>query len=102
MESKANIQCNKLMHLEDNMVMYGVYDTETLEKLVNTVHTMQNTTTPNERLFTGDFSSAFTGYINKRGVWHYAVNTLLYLRTLREKYVKMYEFIMQLCIYAKP
>ena len=35
-------------------------------------------------------------------IQHYAVNTLLYLRTLREKYVKMYEeFIMQLCIYAK-
>ena len=31
MENKANIQHNKLMHLEDSMVMYGVYNTETLE-----------------------------------------------------------------------
>ena len=63
---------------------------------------MHNKTTPNERLFTGDFSGAFTWYVNQRGVQHYAVNTLLYLRTLKEKYVKMYEeFIMQLHIYAK-
>ena len=32
MEDKANIQHNRLMHLEDPMVMYGVY--KTLEKLV--------------------------------------------------------------------
>ena len=32
METKAIIQCNKLMHLEDSMIMYGVYNAETLEK----------------------------------------------------------------------
>ena len=77
------------MHLEDTMVMYGIYNTETLEQLVNTVYIMHNNTNPNERLFTEDFSSAFTWYVNQRGVQHYAVNTLLYLRTLREKCVKM-------------
>ena len=90
------------MHLEDTMVKYGVYNAETLEKLINTVHIMHNNTTPNEKLFAGDFSSACTWYINQRGVQNYAVNTLLYLRTLREKYVKMYEeFRMQLYIYTK-
>ena len=84
METKANIQHNKLMHLEDTMAIYGVYNTETLEKLVNTVHIMHNNTTLNEKLITGDFFSAFVWYINQRGVQHYAVNTLLYLRTLRE------------------
>ena len=35
-------------------------------------------------------------------VHHYVINSLLYLRTLREKYVKMYkEFIMQPCMYTK-
>ena len=33
MSSKADIQRNKLMHLEDTLVMYGVYNAETLEKL---------------------------------------------------------------------
>ena len=63
---------------------------------------MHNTTTPNERLFTDELSMAFTWYVNKNGVHHYAVNLLLYLRTLTEKYIKMYEeFILQLCMYAK-
>ena len=91
METKVNIQCNGLIHLEDSMVMYGVYNTETLEKLVNTVHQMHNTTTPNERLFTGELSMAFTWYVNNNGVNHYAINLLLYLRTLKEKYVNMYK-----------
>ena len=60
MEMKANIQHEKLMYLEDIMVMYGVYNTKTLEKLVNTVHIMHNKTTPNEKLFAGDINSAFT------------------------------------------
>ena len=49
-ENKVNLQCNKLIHLEDSMVMYGVYNAEMLEKLINTVHKMHNITTPNERL----------------------------------------------------
>ena len=34
METKINIQCNKLIHLEDSMIMYGVCSAETLEKLM--------------------------------------------------------------------
>ena len=39
MHNKANIQCNKLMQLENSMLMYGIYNVETLEKSINTVHT---------------------------------------------------------------
>ena len=49
---------------------------------------MHNTITPNERLFTGELSTAFTWYVNKNGVNYYAINLVLYLRTLTEKYVK--------------
>ena len=62
MEDKANIQHNKLMYLEDTMIMYGVYFAETLEKLVNTVHITHNNTIPNEKIFAGDLISAFTLY----------------------------------------
>ena len=48
METKTNIDCNKLMHLEDSMVMYGIYNAETLEKLIDTVHHLHNITTPNK------------------------------------------------------
>ena len=54
MGTRANIQHNKLMHLEDTMVMYRVYNAETLDKLVNALHNMHNNTTPNDKLFTGD------------------------------------------------
>ena len=53
METKPNKQQNMLMHLEDFMVMYGVYSAETLEKLIKTVHHMHSTKTLNESLFTG-------------------------------------------------
>ena len=38
MDSKANIQHNKHMQLENSMVMYGVYNAETLKKLITTFH----------------------------------------------------------------
>ena len=34
MDDKANIQCNKLMKLHSSMLMYGIYNAETLEKLI--------------------------------------------------------------------
>ena len=85
METKVDIQHNRLIHLKDSMFMYGIYNAETLENLINIVHQMHNTTTPNERLFTGELSTAFTWYVNKNGVYHYAINSLLYLRRLTEK-----------------
>ena len=50
MDSKANIQHNKLMQSENSMLMYGIYNAETLEKLINTVHYIHNTATSHEKL----------------------------------------------------
>ena len=49
METKVDIQHNKLIHLEDSVVMYGVYNAEALKKLFKTVHQMHNTTILNEK-----------------------------------------------------
>ena len=96
MENKVNLHCNKLIHIEDSVVMYGIYNAETLERI------MHNVTIPNERLFDGKLSSSFTWYLTKDGVDYYTINSLLYLRTLRERYAKLYEeFIIQLCMYTK-
>ena len=57
MDSKANIQCNKLMQLENSMLMYGIYNAETLEKLINTVHNIHSMTSSHERLIVGQHSS---------------------------------------------
>ena len=45
---KTDIQCNRIMHLIYSMVMYGIYNAETLEKLIETVHHIHNTTAQNE------------------------------------------------------
>ena len=43
MDSKTTIQHNKLIQLENSMLMYGIYNAETLERLINTVHHIHNT-----------------------------------------------------------
>ena len=100
MENKVNLQCNKIIHLENSVVMYSIYNSETLEKLTDTVHKMHNTTTWNKQLFASKLDSWYNYYLSNNGIGHYATNSLLYLRTLREKSVKMYEeFISQLGMY---
>ena len=54
MSNQANIQCNKLMKLDNTMLMYGIYNAETLEKLINTVHEIHNITSSHEKLFAGE------------------------------------------------
>ena len=53
MDSKTTIQCIKLMQLENPMLLYGVYNAETLEKLINTVCNIHNTASLHERLLAG-------------------------------------------------
>ena len=63
---------------------------------------MYNTTTRNEKIFAGKLDHWFHWYLYKEGIGHYAINSLLYLPMLREKYVKLYEMITsQLWMYAK-
>ena len=45
MEKKSDLQHNKIHHLEDTMIMYGVYISDTLTDLIDMVHRMQNFTT---------------------------------------------------------
>ena len=99
---KIDIQHNKIFHLEDSMVMYGIYNSDTLEVLIDTVHRLQNQSTWNDRLFAGQIKDWYHLYLSVKGVNHYAINSLLFLTTAREKYVKMYErFINQLREYSQ-
>ena len=51
MENQVNLQRNKIFHLKYLMVMYGIYNSDILEKLIANVHKMYNKTTWNEKLF---------------------------------------------------
>ena len=43
--SKADIDHNRVFHLEDTMIIYSKYSLDTLMDLINTVHHMHNVTT---------------------------------------------------------
>ena len=64
------------MHLEDAMVMYGIYNAETLEKLINTVHHIHNFKSPIEKLFAGQLGTVLlqSPYANIQGIQHYSIN----------------------------
>ena len=103
MEDKANIQHNKLMKLDNSMSMYGIYNPETLEKLIKTVLGIHNTTSSHERLFASEHSpSTFrTLYAHSLGLQHYCTNSLLHLRIIQDKYVVLYrKFVTQLHTYV--
>ena len=102
MNNQANTQHNKLMKLDDTMLMYGIYNAETLEKLIRTVHEIHNTTSLHEKLFAEHNHSLFRLlYTDALGIQQYATNSLLYLRIIQDKYISLYrELITQLCTYV--
>ena len=66
------------------------------------MHRLHNETTWNEQLFAGKINNWYSWYFSEKGGGHYAINSLLFLTTAREKYFKMYErFINQLMLYSK-
>ena len=67
MSSKVDIQRNKLIHLENTLVMYGVYNAETLEKLIKTVHTLHSRQSMYEKLFAGQITKAYEYYSRIHG-----------------------------------
>ena len=85
--------------------MYRIYNAEILERLVKTVHALYSRQTLYKSLLIGKTSAAYELYSQlhgKQGIEHYAINLMLYLRTIKYKYIEIYnEFISQLHIYAK-
>ena len=102
MNKNTDIQHNRIHHLEDTMIMYGVYNSGTVKDLIDTVHRMQNFTTWNEKTFAGILHGWMEIYSQDEGMHNYAINSVLFLTTVQEKYVKMYErFIEELKLYSR-
>ena len=79
------------------MIMYVVYNVDTLEKLIQMVHKMNNRSVWYEKLYAGHVNKWFEMYSASQGANYYGIHSLLYLRTIQEKYIKMYEkFVNQL------
>ena len=102
MSNQASIQCNKLMKLDNTMLMHGIYNTETLERLINTLHEIHNVTSSHEKLFAGEHNPTLFRmlYMDTLGIQQYAINSLLFLRVIQDKYISLYrELITQLHTY---
>ena len=90
------------MKLDDAMLMYGVYNAETLEKLIKTVHEMHNATSSYEKLFAGEHDHLLFRilYTDALGMQQYTTNSLLFLRIIQDRYISLYrELITQLHAY---
>ena len=97
--NQASKQPNILMKLDNAMLMYGIYNSETLEKLINTVHEIHNVTSSHEKLFVGEHNCKLFRmlYMDTLGIQQYAINSLLFLRVIQVKYISLYrELIIQL------
>ena len=92
MGNEVSKQCNRLMKLDDTMLMYGIYNVETLEKLINTVHEIHNVTSSHEKLFAGEHNPTLFRmlYTDTLGIQQYATNSLLFLRIIQDKYLLLY------------
>ena len=103
MSNQASIQHNKLMKLDNTMLMYGIYNTETLERLINTMQDIHNVTSSHEKLFAGEYIPALFRmlYTDTLGIQQYAIYSLLFLRIIQDKYIFLYrELITQLHTYV--
>ena len=77
MNKMTNTQHNKIQHLENTMIMYGVYNSDTLKDLIDTVHRLQNFTTWNEKTFTGKLHDWIELYSHSKGVHHLLCKAVL-------------------------
>ena len=74
--------------MEDSIVMYGIYNSETLDALIDTVHRLHNQSAWNVKLFAGQIEDWYCWYLSAKGINHYAINSLFFLTTAREKICK--------------
>ena len=85
------------------MIMYGKYSSYTLLDLIETVHKMHNITTWKEKIFVGTMDKWLKDQLtNSNNEFSYSIDSVLFLTTVKEKYVRMYErFIVELKSYSK-
>ena len=85
------------------MIMYGTYNSDTSTSLIDTMHKMHNATTTGEKKFAGVIYKCLRDKLIKtNNEYNYAIDSLLFVTTIRERYVRIYErFIVELKSYSK-
>ena len=75
------------------MIMYGVYNVDTLEKLIQIVHKMSTKSVWFERLYAGHVNKWFEMYLSSQGTNYYTIHSLLYLRTIQKIILKCTKYL---------
>ena len=87
---RTSIDYNRVYHLEDTMIMYGKYNSDTLMELINTVHQMQNVNTWKEKVFVSEMNEWFKCKLEDIcNEFDYSIDAVLFLTMVKEKYVRM-------------
>ena len=83
--NSKSIDHNRIYHLEDTMIMYGKYNSDTLMELVKTVHQMQNVTTWKEKIFVSEMNEWLKNQLaHTHNEFDYSIDTVLFLTTIKE------------------
>ena len=93
MSISTDVERNKLMNLENTLVMYGIYNAETLAKLVKVVQVINSRQSLIKGLFSGQSVAANEVYSQMHGtcsIQHYIINSMLYLHMIKDKYIEIY------------
>ena len=79
MKENADLQHNRVYHLEDTMIMYGKYKSDTLMDLIDIVHHVQNLTSWKEQMFVGKMTDWVKKELSKpKNEFAYSVDIILF------------------------
>ena len=101
--SKSEIDHNRVYHLEDTMIMYSKYNSDTLMELVKTVHQMPMVPPGKRKFFVSEMNEWLKHKLaDIHNEFDCSIDTVFFLTTVKEKYVRMYDkFIAELRSYSK-
>ena len=88
--SKTEIDHNRVYHLEDTMIIYGKYNSDTLMELAKKVLQMQNVTTWKEKIFVSEMNKWLKNKLaHIHNEFDYSIDEMLFLTAIKDKYVRM-------------
>ena len=92
LQSRQFLTRNQLYTLEKDFLMYGEYDVQSTDGLINALKNLNNRTVYMERMLNGHFTNVMMKYIKEsRGLEIYSHQVNLYVQAMRERYLRIPE-----------
>ena len=92
LQSRQFLTRNQLYTLEKDFLMYGEYDVQDTDGLINALKNLNNRTVYMERMLNGHFTNVMMKYIKEsRGLEIYSHQVNLYVQAMRERYLRIPE-----------